>query len=482
MTGWTAAVDVGTAVIKAILLDDKGRMRAIGHAEVPSSDGEQEPEDWWEATVDALRQCGQQIGGDIGKVELLALTGQMQDLVCVGDGGALRPAILYSDTRARTELVEAQRLLGTEWAEVTRNEQDASCLPAKLLWLRAHEPAVLDKTELLLFGASGYVGWRVTGVGSCDITTASTTGLLEAHTRTWWPTAVKALGIRDMLPRLVDGETVIGSITEEASAELGLRAGIPVVVAPGDAVSTTIGIVGDDLHRGYAYLGTSGWLAVVVPEVEVPTAAHRLLLPAPERQLMIGAVLSAGAAADWARRTFLPGMSPEDADHLAGEGGPSGLLALPSLRGERFPVRDPLARGVVIGLTDMTRPDQMYRAMLESVGFAFRALLQTVPDDEEPIPVTGGGARSSLWPRILADVWGRPVLRADTCDEVGALGAATAALRATGGKTPAPLADSGVPWVINPGPDSAAYQRMAPMYAALHETLTPTFQTMQENQ
>lgn len=476
MNDWTAAVDVGTSAVKAVLLDGRGRIRACGQAEVPSAHGEQEPEDWWEATIEALGECGE----NVGRVRLLALTGQMQDLVCLGGGRPLRPAILYSDTRAHGALAEAHRLLGPEWTDVTRNEQDASSLPAKMLWLREHEPDVLERTELVLFGASGYVGWRLTGVGCCDVTTASTTGLLDAAARTWWPTAEDALGLRDVLPRLVDGETAIGTATPDAAREAGLLPGIPVVVAPGDAVSTTIGIVGDDPHRGYTYLGTSGWLAVVVPEARVPTAAHRLLLPTPGRQLMIGAVLSAGAAADWARRTFLPGMSAVDADQLAAEAGPSGLLALPSLRGERFPVRDPLARGVIVGMTDTTRPDQLYRAVLEAVAFAFRTLLDTVPDNGVPIPITGGGARSELWQRILADVLGRPVLRTNTSEEVAALGAAAIAIRAAGGCPPPPLADRDASTMLRPGPATTQYAKLAPAHAALLTTLTPTFQALQD--
>lgn len=476
MSGWTAAVDVGTSTVKAVLLDAQGRIRAGGQAEVPSAEGEQEPEDWWGATIEALGQCGE----GVARVRLLALTGQMQDLVCVGDTGPLRPAILYSDTKAQGELAEAHRLLGPEWTDVTRNEQDASSLPAKLLWLRKHEPGMLEQTRLMLFGASGYIAWRLTGAGCCDVTTASTTGLLDAEARTWWPTAVDTLGLGEVLPSLVDGETVVGTATQAAAREAGLLPGLPVVVAPGDAVSTTIGIIGDDPHRGYVYLGTSGWLAVVVPEARVPTAAHRLLLPAPGRQLMIGAVLSAGAAADWARRTFLPGMSAAEADRLAAESGPSGLLALPSLRGERFPVRDPLARGAVVGMTDTTRPDQLYRAALEGVAFAFRPLLDTVPDNGVPIPITGGGARSPLWLRILADVLGRPVLRTNTSEAVAALGAATTAIRAAGGRVPTPLAERGTASMLRPGPGSTQYAKLAPAHAALLGTLTPSFHALQE--
>lgn len=474
MTGWTAAVDVGTSAVKAILLDEQGCIRARGRSEVPSADGEQEPEDWWTAAVDALNQCG----GNRKRVRLLGLTGQMQNLICMDSNGPLRPAILYSDIRAVDQLAEAHRALGPQWVRAAGNQQDATSLPAKILWMREHERESLGRTNLILLSASGYLGWRLTDNACCDLTTASTTGLLEASRRRWWPTALEALALHGVLPRLVDGQTVIGSTTAVSAREIGVPQGIPVVVAPGDAGSTTVGIVGDEQHRGYVYLGSSGWLAVVTPEIPVPDAAHRLLLPAPDRQLVIGAVVSAGAAADWSRRTYLPGMSVAEADRLAADTGPSRLLALPSLQGERFPVRDSLTRGAVVGMTDTTRPDQLYRAMLEGVAYAFRQLLAAVPSSDEPIPVVGGGAGSLLWRRVLADVLGRPVFLAENNDEVAAYGAAISALRAVGEETPAPLADRGAPEVLCPGPDSVEYAKLAPTHAALFAALSTTFSTM----
>ncbi|MFM9379093.1 xylulokinase [Gordonia sp. VNK21] len=475
MTSWTAAVDVGTSAVKALLLDARGEILAKGRSEVPSAYGEQESEDWWSAAIEALWQCGP----DVKRVRLLGLTGQMQNLVCMGsDGAALRPAILYSDPRAHGQLTEAHHLLGPGWTHATGNQQDATSLPAKLLWMREHEPESLDRTKQIFLGAAGYLGWRLTGNSCCDLTTASATGLLEADRRQWWSTAVDALALHEALPSLVDGQTVIGTITSHSAREIGLPQGIPVVLAPGDAVSTTTGIVGDELHRGYVYLGTSGWLAIVTPEMPVPAAAHRLLLPEHGRQLVVGAVLSAGAAADWSRRTHLPGMSLNDADRLA-DTGPSGLLALPSLQGERFPVRDPLIRGALIGITDTTRPDQLYRAMLEGVAFAFDRLLDAVPNNGEPIPVTGGGARSMLWRRVLADVLDRPVFPTETSDEVSAFGAAVSALRAVGDDVPQPLANRGAPEILHPGPDKLDYAKLASAHAALFTALSPTFHSMQ---
>ncbi|WP_062357702.1 FGGY family carbohydrate kinase [Herbidospora yilanensis] len=462
-----AGLDVGTSAVKALITDAEGRIVAHGQACHPThrpgpGQVEQDPDDWWRAAAEALARCG----AARDRVTVLAVTGQMQDLICTG-----RPAILYSDTRAVAEHDEAVTLLPGEWPRVADNEPDATSLPAKLLWLRRAEPAVLAATEILLMGAAGHIVRRATGIAACDLTTATTTGLLDAGRRTWWEPAVTLLGLDGLLPPLVDGHTVTGELR---SRDLGLPTGIPVVLAPGDAAATTIGVVGADPGRAYAYLGTSGWLAVVTDRPDRPDATHRLALPQPGHTLLIGALLNAGSAADWARATFLPGCDPAAADTLAARHGHSGLIALPSLAGERYPVRDPDARGVLIGLTPSTTPAQMYRAMLEGVAHVFGALLDALPVAAGPLPVCGGGAASGLWLQIMADVTGRPIVAVDAAYSA-AFGAASCGLRAvTGAPLPALAATSpGKP--VEPGPDAPAHAPLHQVHRRLHAALAPAF-------
>jgi xylulokinase len=465
-----AALDVGTSAVKALITDGEGRVLARGQAPYPTHRPrpgwvEQDPGDWWRAAGEALGRCG----AVREQVQALAVTGQMQDLVCAG-----RAAILYSDTRAAAEHEQVLTLLPAEWPLIADNEPDATSLPGKLLWLRRAEPAVLDAADVLLMGAAGYVCLRATGIAACDITTATTTGLLDARRRSWWEPATSLLGLDGLLPPLVDGCTVTGELR---ARELGLPTGIPVVLAPGDAAATTLGVVGAAPGGAYAYVGTSGWLAVVTDQPERPPATHRLALPEPGLALLIGAMLNAGSAADWARETFLPGTNPTTADTLAAQCGHSGLIALPSLSGERYPVRDPDARGVIAGLSPATTPAQMYRAMLEGVAYVFSALLNALPVADGPLPVCGGGTSSALWLQIMADVTERPIVAVDAAF-AAAFGAASCGLLAVAG-TPLPaLATVSSATPVEPGPDALAYAPLRGVHRQLHTTLAPAFSTL----
>ncbi|MGX6603300.1 FGGY-family carbohydrate kinase [Micromonosporaceae bacterium Da 78-11] len=342
------------------------------------------------------------------------------------------------------------------------------------------EPQTLATASAVLFGAGGYLAWRATGVAACDLTTASTTGLLDAGRRDWWPPVVDTLKVGELLPRLVTGDTVVGELHPGPATELGLTPGIPVLLAGGDAAATTSGIVGDEPGAAYAYLGSSGWLAAVTDAAGRSPAAHRLLLPTPAHALVIGAVLAAGTAADWARQALLPGMSWAQADRSALDGGPSGLLALPSLGGERYPLRDPHARGTFLGLTSASTAPQMYRAVLEGVSFGLASMLRTVPAATGPLPVCGGGTRSGLWLQLLADVTGRPVrpLPDEDADVAAGYGAAGTALRALTGHGPAPLAERPGGPTVEPGPEAPRYAALRPAYEALYRALPEVFDAL----
>ncbi|MGO2584895.1 MAG: FGGY-family carbohydrate kinase, partial [Brachybacterium tyrofermentans] len=361
------------------------------------------------------------------------------------------------------------------------------------------------------------------GLGAwCDATTASATGLLDARTRRWSEPVARAAGLsRAMLPELTRATGQIVGRTDETSAELlGLPVRMPVILAPGDAGATTLGIVGLDAGDEYAYLGTSGWLAAVVPEARragdgagreglgdeafvggpvsaprtdelAPGVSHHLAIggrddsvaspsvssfpstsssspspcspPSPSaspRTLRISALRAAGVAAEWARGALLSGITPEEADELlehreAEHGrGPTGLLALPSIHGERYPVREPDLRAAIIGMGPSTGAIDMYAAVLEGVAHALaHAAVESAAaasgsavdagpaspaspasplspavssSASRPLAVAGGGASSEPWLRILADVMGRPMRVVEDAD-AALLGCALAA-------------------------------------------------------
>lgn len=524
-------LDLGTSAAKAALLDLDGTVHLRAEAPYPTrhaADGtaEQDPRDWERAAraviVELLEAApAAKASGDGAapapvpdtapdvEVAALVLTGQMQNLVPVPRSGAASIAILYSDTRAGVEAEELRAALaadGVSWDALTGNLQDAtSCAAMHLRLLRA-APEQLADLQGVVFGPAGYLVARM-GLGLwCDPTTAATTGLLEARTRDWSPAVARAAGLDPALLPALTGAAgqIVGHAGAEATALLGVPDGLPVVLAPGDAGATTCGIVGLAPGDAYVYLGTSGWLASVLPGAGVlPTGApdateapageesagedpagvsHHLALGASSataepRILRISALLSAGAAADWARQAVLDGADPARADELleAREQergrGPSGLLALPSIVGERFPVRDASLRGAVVGIDAGTRGIDLYAALLEGVAHGLAHGLESEGDSSpRPLPVTGGGASSAPWLRILADVTGRPVRTVDGTD-AALLGCAVVAAEALGlDHALVPLGARQEAATIVPDPSAAAqHAALRPAHRALYD-------------
>ena len=476
------ALDLGTTSAKAALIDLEGRTLATADAEHPSRhtpDGgsEQEPATWVRAARTAVGRVLPHTAG----IAALCLTGQMQDLVLEGERGAIRPAVLYSDLRAAAEAEEIRAALaadGQDWDGLTGNLQDASSCAAMFRRLSRTETAATAATRGITFGPAGHLAHALGAGLRCDLTTAAATGLLDARTRDWSRDIAHAAGIDlALLPRLTSqlGE-IVGRTDGDARDLLGLPAGIPIVLAPGDAAAAALGITGPAPGQDHASLGTSGWIAAIRPaqqHTSIDGASHRLAL-AGGAELRISAILAAGAAAAWAREAYLGGTDAESADRLLENRehergrGPSGLLVLPSLGGERFPVRDERLRGAVLGIDTSTTPADLYAGTLEGIAFALSHALDCA-DAGRVLPVVGGGAASAPWRRILADVTGRPVAGTDGTDAT-LLGAAIAGAEALGlDHRLIPLAAQGGQ-ITEPDPSAgAAFAALRPRHRRLYD-------------
>jgi xylulokinase len=491
------AFDVGTTGVKAALVTPAGEVIASVTREYPTemSDGgvvEQHPNLWWSAACATARDL---TAHDAINIVSITVTGQMQDLILVdADGIPLRPAILYSDTRAREEADAVAMKLGAQrLTDLTGNEQGASGLLAKLRWLHTHEPATLAKAHHLLLGAADWLVLRMTSVAATDTTTASTTGLMELATRDWlilqrgaYSSDIIAMAVganvAPLLPKLVNGGAQAELLTTDAAAALGVTAGIPVHLAPGDAGAATLGAGAGEPGTPYAYIGTSGWVAYTSDQRGDPTqGVFTLAHPDPARYLCVAPLLTAGGNLDWAKSIF--GVESHDAlIESATEGSPGAkIVYLPYLNGERSPFSDPLAAGAFIGLRAHHTQADMARAVLEGVAFAYRHALEALmPTAAARLTMAGGGTRSLAWCQVFADVIGVTVDVATDAQNVGVRGAVLAAQVARGERTTyAPAGIVPVRITLTPNPDLRAhYDHLFSIYKAAYPALRSVFQAL----
>jgi xylulokinase len=494
------ALDVGTTAVKAAVVDRRGNIHARSWATYPllqkGVEVTQSASDWWQA----VQQCIQSLLSTWNQTSDLAaivLTGQMQDLILLDGQEALAPVILYSDMRATQQASQLCEQVGEEsLIRVTGNLQDASSLLAKLLWLREHSPELYASAQKILIGAHDYITYRLCGTAVTDYTTASTTGLFDLSRNQWAESLMTRLALRcDWLPDLLPYEQPAGRVSAFAAKATGLTEGLPVFHGIGDAAAATIGAAAGEGNCWYIYLGTSGWLAAVFnsPPVDPRSGIFNLRHPDGKRLILIGPMLTAAGNFDWLAQQF--GVLESDAsleslnnyeklNYQAAKAGAgsNGVLFLPYLNGERSPFRDPNARGVFFGLSLSTTRQEMYRAVMEGVAFAMRTIRDAMPSEQAPqqLSLVGGGARSTLWAQIFADVFDCPVAILADPGEVGTRGAALVAARALGWQPNLAPADYfPIEQTCYPIPENATrYNRLYPIFRSLYPSLKSSFQAL----
>jgi xylulokinase len=385
---------------------------------------EQDPRDWYAAFCTVSRRIFQ-AGFEPGAIRGIIMSGQMQDLIPVDRrGDPVRPAILYSDGRAGEEAARLVSLIGEETLRrSTGNVLDGSIPAAKLLWFREHEAENYARTACILGSSKDFVILKLCGRAAADITAASTMGLMDIHVKRWDDAILKALDLApELLPELFAAGEEAGRVNPCGAEETGFKTGTPVYAGSGDAGASTLasGIIRPGEYN--IYLGTSGWIAAISRGIVSAPGVFNLAAVPPELYINVVPFLNAGGVHAWVSGLWSAGDGAYGhADALLEKSGPGsgGLLFLPYLAGERFPVMDPRVRGAYIGISRETGPAQMTRACLEGVAFSIRQGLETMAPGEAPrkISLIGGGAKTLLWRQILADVLQSPVIVAEESSE-----------------------------------------------------------------
>lgn len=448
-------IDIGTSGAKALVLTPEGRIAGRGSAAYPLSAprpgwSEQDPRDWWAGAVAATRAA--LAGLDDTPVRAVSVSGQMHGLVVLDQDevfaagsrelAAARPAILWNDQRATRECAEIEAALGGRGACV-RTFGNAA-LPGftlpKLLWLRRHEPAVLDRAGAFLL-PKDFVRFVMTAEPVTDYGDASGMLMLDVRDRHWSDQVCALAGIdRRRLPSLRESAGSAGMLGHWAATALGVPRSIAAIAGSGDNQAGAIGAGVVQPGDALLSLGTSGVLYVHSDrarfDADDNAAAGRVhtffaadgVAGTPGGWCNTGCMLAACASLDWAHRTLAPD-TPLDAllaEAAAVPRGCDGLAFLPHLTGERCPHPSPHARGAWVGLSTRHTRAHLVRAVLEGVALTMRQVLdvfRSIGVEPRRVRVIGGGARSPLWRQIHADALELPLVSLES-DEGPALGAA----------------------------------------------------------
>lgn len=488
-------IDVSTTATKALLVDERGAVRATGVSEYGYETprplwSEQDPRLWWNGAVAAIATALSAGGASGAEVVAIGLTGQMHGLVLLDDADeVIRPAILWNDQRTAAECDFIREAVGEErLIAVTGNDALTGFTAPKLVWVHEHEPSAWQRIRHVLL-PKDYVRLRLSGEYGVDKADGSGTLLFDLAKRDWSDEVVDALGIdRSWLPRTFEGPSVTGGVSGDAAAATGLRAGTPIVAGGGDQSANAVGVGAVAAGTMALSLGTSGvvFAATEEPLHEERGIVHAFCHAVPGRWHLMSVMLSAAGSLRWLRDAVARGTPfgelVEQASAIAA--GSEGLLFLPYLSGERSPHPDPLARGAFIGLTLRHDRRHMTRAVMEGVAYGLRDGLEliTVAGTDAPkvMLASGGGAASPLWRQILADVLNVEIA-IPMSTEGAAYGAAILASVGAGwfstvDEACAALVSSTV--VASPGPDAAVYTAGHGLYRDLYPALADPFRRL----
>lgn len=495
-------IDLGGTGCKAAVYTLEGETLGEGYAEYAMISGvpgqaEHDAELWWRSTGEAV--CGALRRVDPTRIRSVGVS-CTNGLVAVDKGGRpLRPAIMLWDQRALPEVDRMRSQVGAERIHaVTGNPAapGAYSLPT-ILWLKGSEPEIFARAHKFMV-PGGYLVARLTGRFTIDHSRASTTLLFDIRRRSWHRPFLEALGIpSEKLPRACPSQEVVGTVTEEAAALTGLRPGTPVIAGLMDTLSAAIGSNSVRPGETFIIMGTAARVAALLGKPDFdPRFMHCTGLTA-DQWLAIGAVNGVGSTLRWARDVIalwereqgrLKGSDVYDLiTERAAESPPGakGLVFLPYMSGERTPIWNPYARGVLFGLTlGHTRAD-LFRALLEGPAFAIRSTTEILERERglkvENVRIGGAAAQSAVWNQIIADVLGKPVV-ALARSHIEVLGAAVLAGVGVGLypdlETGAALvAEAGT--VYRPNPMACeVYDRLFPLYQALYPSVSSYFQDL----
>ena len=406
-------VDLGTSAVKLLLMDEKGEIKKIVSREYPlyfphPGWSEQKPEDWFEQAMDGIKELTAEC--DKENVAGVSFGGQMHGLVALDENDeVIRPAILWNDGRTGEETDYLNQVIGKEkLSEYTANIAFAGFTAPKILWMKKHEPDNFAKIKKIML-PKDYLAYKLSGSFSTDVSDASGMLLMDVKNRCWSKEMLDICGItEEMLPKLYESFEVVGTLKREIAEALGLSADVKVIAGAGDNAAAAVGTgtVGEGMCN--ISLGTSGTIFISSKKfgVDEHNALHSFAHADGHYHLM-GCMLSAASCNKWWNEEILKTKDFAAEQSRITKLGENQVFYLPYLMGERSPHNNPDARAMFIGMSMDTTREDMTQAVLEGVAFGLRDSLEVARSlgiQMERTKICGGGAKSPLWKKIIANV------------------------------------------------------------------------------
>ena len=451
-------LDIGTTAVKAIALDERGGVVAttsVAHDGSAPRPGwaEGDPEAWWRNAVEAVRRL--RATAPLDAIGMVGVSGMVPALICLdADGRVLRPSIQQNDARTVAEIEALRGLLPADFHAATGQPISQQLVLPRLLWLRAHEPDVYRRIRRLQ-GSYDLVAHRLTGEWSLEQNWALEAGFRDARRGAPYAPAFAATDTPpEWLPPVREPTAVIGRVTADAGIATGLRPGTPVIAGSADHVAAAL-TAGTGPGELVLKIGGGGDVLYGVPCFAPDPRLYIDYHDVPGHFLLNGCMAASGLLVKWFADVFAPDLGAGedryarlDAEAEGTPPGADGLVVLPYFLGEKTPIFDASARGLVSGLSLGHGRGHLFRAILEAVAYGFRHHVDVLVEGGHPIErirIMDRGARSALWRQIVADVLGRSIEYAPGADLGSAFGVAWVAGVALGawGWTP-PAVPSGV--------------------------------------
>ena len=406
-------VDLGTSAVKLLLMEESGKIEKIVSREYPlyfphPGWSEQNPEDWMKEAMAGIKELTSEI--DRSQVAGIGCGGQMHGLVTLdAEDHVIRPAILWNDGRTGAETEYLNTVIGKDkLSQYTANIAFAGFTAPKILWMKKNEPENFAKVKKIML-PKDYLAYCMTGSFCTDLSDASGMLLLDVKNRCWSKEMLEICGItEEQLPKLYESWQVVGTLKPEIASELGLSADVEFVAGAGDNAAAAVGTgtVGDGQCN--ISLGTSGTVFISSKDfgVDENNALHSFD-HADGRYHLMGCMLSAASCNKWWSEEILHTKDFAKEQEGIVKLGENQVFFLPYLMGERSPHNNPDARAVFFGMSMDTTREEMTQAVLEGVAFGLRDSLEVARSlgiKIERTKICGGGAKSPLWKKIIANV------------------------------------------------------------------------------